>query len=112
MKCLSLHYDKHLARHLGGKVLLSKLLGYPVDYIVRIHDLNSMIAMVKLQLVLQQEGLNSADEIMNAVNATASGSDSLLAARGLKFDSAAGWLQFDCLYERSMCKINLYASNN
>jgi len=36
--------------NLGGKIFLAKMLGYQADYIARVHDLNSMIGLVKLQL--------------------------------------------------------------
>ncbi len=94
--------------NLGGKVLLAKLLGYPADYIARVHDLNSVISLVELQWVLKSEGIESVDGILSKVNAVGVGENNLLKARGLGFDPEGGWLKFDCLYERSSCKIKLY----
>lgn len=95
--------------NLGGKVLLSKLLGYPADYIARVHDLNSMISLVGLQLSMQVAEIDSDADILKEVVSAGSGMNTLLAGKGLSFDPATGWLQFDCLYERSFCKIKLNA---
>ena len=95
--------------NLGGKVLLSKLLGYPADYIARVHDLNSMISLVGLQLSMQVAEIDTGADILKEVASAGSGMNTLLAGKGLSFDPADGWLQFDCLYERSFCKIKLDA---
>jgi len=72
------------------------------DYIARMHDLNNMINLLKLQLSLKahhhttmvQAVLNS--EIINPYT-----------DKAYDFDSASNWLQFDCLDPSSKCRIKL-----
>ena len=97
--------------NLGGKVLLSKLLGYPADYVARIHDLNSMIGLVKFQLSLKSENAASINQEIGKLNSDAQLLTSQFAGRKLTFDQQDGWLGFDCQYQRSVCKINLYVND-
>ncbi len=93
--------------NLGGKVLLSKLLGYPADYIARIHDLNSMIGLVKVQLSLKTENAVLIEQEIGKLNSDAQLLTNQFAGRKLSFDLQDGWLGFDCQYQRSVCKIML-----
>ena len=72
------------------------------NYIARMHDLNNMINLLKLQLSLEeydnttmvQAVLNS--EIINPYT-----------DKAYDFDSVGNWLQFDCLDPSLMCRIKL-----
>lgn len=97
--------------NLGGKVLLSKLLGYPADYVARIHDLNSMISLVEFQLSLKSDNADSIEQEISKINSDARLSASMFAGRKLTFDQQHGWLEFDCQYQRSACKIKLYGKD-
>ena len=56
---------------------------------------------------MQVAEIDSGADILKEVAVAGSGINTLLAGKGLSFDPADGWLQFDCLYERSFCKIKL-----
>ena len=94
--------------NLGGKVFLSKMLGYPADYVARVHDLNSMISLVKLQLNLASTEVESIERILSTLDSQYPQLSEELTGKTLKFEPKEGWLQFDCLYKRSICKIRLY----
>ena len=86
--------------NIGGKIYLKLVSGYPSAYIARVHDLNSMIALVKLQLNLQSEDAEPLANILASKD---------LQEQGIKYEREEGWLGFDCLYgRRSICKIELY----
>ena len=94
--------------NLGGKVFLSKVLGYPADYVARVHDLNGMISLVKLQLSLQAEEVENIEQVLSTLDSGNPQLSKELAGKALRFDPKEGWLQFDCLYGRSICKIRLF----
>lgn len=93
--------------NLGGKVFLSKMLGYPADYIARVHDLNSMISLIKLQLYLKSTGVENTGQVLSTLSSHNIQLSEELAGKDVRFDSNEGWLQFDCLYKRSICRIRL-----
>lgn len=97
--------------NLGGKIFLSKMLGYPADYIARVHDLNSMIGLVNLQLSLQSEEVESIERVLSKLDSASPHLSEALVDKALKFDPEGGWLQFDCLYKASLCKIKLYGEH-
>lgn len=94
--------------NLGGKILLAQLLGSPADYIARVHDVNNMISLVKLQLSLQAEEAVPLESVLSELNSANPQSSEVLAGRALKYDAGEGWLQFDCLDKPSLCGIKLF----
>ena len=94
--------------NLGGKILLAQLLGSPADYIARVHDVNNMIGLVKLQLSLQAEEAVPLESVLSELNSASPQSSEVLAGKALKYDAGEGWLQFDCLDKPSLCRIKLF----
>ncbi|NOY17686.1 MAG: hypothetical protein GXP23_12360 [Gammaproteobacteria bacterium] len=99
--------------NLSGKILLAKMLGYPENYIARVHDVNSMIDLVRFQLSLQSkdvaEDLQSPEDFPASPDTAGLLSSGALARKGLTFEPEGGWLQFDCLDKSSLCQIKLYS---
>ena len=94
--------------NLGGKILLAQLLGSPADYIARVHDVNNMISLVKLQLSSQAEEVVPFESVLSKLKSASPQSSEVLAGKALKYDAEEGWLQFDCLDKPSLCGIKLF----
>ncbi len=85
-----------------GKVLVSiGLPAYP-DYIARVHDLNGVISLVKLQLELK----SVADEDIENIIKNSS-IRNLYTGESMIYDKEKNEIGFDCLDKNSVCKIKL-----
>jgi len=71
-----------------------------------------MISLVKLQLSLHSESAESIQQILTNLGATGIQLSEELKNKNLKYDPKEGWLQFDCLYRRSICKVRLGAETD
>jgi hypothetical protein len=87
----------------GGKLFLSWLGGSYSDYIGRVHDINGMIGLVKLQLALQSIEVDAIEDFLESTQLV----DPYTGAT-MGFDPDGRWLQFDCLEPgRSSCRVKL-----
>jgi len=98
--------------NLGGKIFLKKMSGYFSAYIARAHDLNSMIGLVELQLALQSKPAASIPHILSNPNTSGIQFSQELRGKDLKFDPQEGWLEFECLYQWSVCKLQLFSESS
>ena len=72
------------------------------DYIARMHDINNMMNLLKLQLSLKINGKTATKQVVlnsEVINPYTS--------KAYDFDSTGNWLQFDCLDPSSKCRIKL-----
>lgn len=94
--------------NLGGKIFLKRISGGYSAYIARVHDLNSMIGLVDLQLQLLSKSMVSIEDLLDHPDQGELQISEELKGKDLEFDANDGWLQFECLYgQRSLCKIRL-----
>ena len=85
-----------------GKMLMIGMMADYSAYIARLHDLNGMIALIKLQLSLQ-------DVPSEKIAESIAGSEfkNLYTGEPMDWDEEANWLSFDCLNTSSFCKVKL-----
>jgi hypothetical protein len=88
--------------NLTGKMLLEVSIWSPIDYIGRMHDLNGMISLVKLQLQLKQSEEVNFEQAINM-----SPIKNPYTNQAMDFDKESNWLGFKCLDKSSLCKIKL-----
>lgn len=88
--------------NLGGKLMLSTAIFSAEDYIARVHDLNGMIQLVKLQL-----SLRSIDDSQLAQSIQNSALRNPYTKAPMDFESGEKWLGFGCLNKSSKCQIQL-----
>jgi hypothetical protein len=88
--------------NLGGKSLLSATLIQGQDYIARVHDLNGLISLVRLQLLLKNIPDESLETSINSSNIT-----NPYTGEPMIYDQENNWLGFECLNEGSFCKVRL-----
>lgn len=85
-----------------GKVLSVIAMPSASDYIARVHDLNGMIQLVKLQLELK---MVDKELRINAIQN--SKLRNLYTSKWIKFDQEKGMLKFDCLDKNPICQVKL-----
>lgn len=85
-----------------GKLLLQ--LGTPtvIDYIARIHDLNGMLSLVRLQLALTEV---PRDEVEALVKSSAIKNP--YTNQPMQWDKSKATLQFTCLSKQAVCQVKL-----
>ncbi len=88
--------------NLGGKLLLPATLIQAQDYIARVHDLNGVISLVRLQLLLKTVPDEQVEESINSSNIT-----NPYTGEPMIYDRKDKWLGFECLNEGSFCKIKI-----
>lgn len=88
--------------NLGGKLILSKSLFGAQDYIARVHDLNGVISLVRLQLQIKKYPDRSIGELINHSEIT-----NPYTGESLIYDKNDNWLGFECLNKGSFCKIKI-----
>jgi len=88
--------------NLVGKMLLNLSIWSPTDYIARMHDLNGMISLVKLQLQLKQTATDSIEEAVKNSSIT-----NPYTGEPMDYDKENNWLGFKCLEATSQCRIKL-----
>lgn len=86
----------------GGKFVLPWFDLHPEDYIGRVHDLNGLIRLVKLQLALESKGTATIQGFLQTTNLT-----DPYTGTAMSFDADTRWLEFDCLDRSSHCRIKL-----
>ncbi len=86
----------------GGKILAS--IGIPEyeDYIARVHDLNGMISLVKLQLELKLVNQDAMEQVI--INSTIKNH---YTDKPMDYDKDKGILSFECLDNSSKCWLKL-----
>jgi len=88
--------------NIGGKILLSESLFGAQDYIARVHDLNGVISLVRLQLQLMGLPDDTLGDLINRSKIT-----NPYTGEPMTYDKKNNWLGFECLNEGSLCKIEL-----
>ncbi|MDH5631267.1 MAG: hypothetical protein OEY96_14045 [Gammaproteobacteria bacterium] len=88
--------------NLTGKFMLS-YAAWPIeDYIARVHDLNTMIRLVNLQL-----SLKTVDKELIPQAIKESEFNNPYTNKPMDYDAENGWLSFECLDKSSVCKVKL-----
>jgi hypothetical protein len=87
--------------NVGGKMLLSSMLFRAQDYIARVHDLNGVIDLVRLQVQVANTDLPiieflGASSIKQPYN-----------KQPMNYDKETNLLGFDCLDKGSVCQVSL-----
>lgn len=88
--------------NLGGKLLLPASIWSPTDYIARVHDVNGMFDLVKLQLSLKN--IPQEDIQLSINNSTIKNPYTNLP---MSFNRENQSLGFECLDKHSLCQILL-----
>ncbi|MET1255765.1 hypothetical protein [Aliikangiella maris] len=88
----------------GGKLLLQNINWSPSDYIARMHDMNGMFNLVKLQLELKNQ---SEFQPLQWVNDSAY--RNIYTLEPLIFNEQKQTLEFECLSKKSLCSISFGA---
>lgn len=101
-KAFAVNFNPSNLYNLSGKLLLNFSIWSPEDYIARVHDLNGMISLVKLQVQLKDVTGNSVESTINVSTIKSPYTDKTMA-----FDKENNWLGFDCLGKSAYCKIKL-----
>jgi len=101
-KAFDVNFNLSNLYNLGGKLLLNFGIWSPTDYIARVHDLNAMTSLVRLQLQLKDVPEHSVESAINA-----STIKSPYTNKAMNFDKENNWLGFDCLGKSAHCKIKL-----
>jgi hypothetical protein len=86
--------------NVGGKMLLSTMLFRAQDYVARVHDLNGIINLVKLQTILANSDESAETVVTNSVIRQPYNKQA--------FDLTNGILSFDCLDSNSICNVRIY----
>jgi hypothetical protein len=98
----STKYTKFSLYNPVGKILVSiGLPAYP-DYIARVHDLNGVISLVKLQIELKSIDVNTIEEAVDQ-----SAIRNLYTNEAMDYDKENNVISFKCLDKSSSCKISL-----
>jgi len=88
--------------NIGGKLLLPAMKVEAQDYVARVHDLNGMISLVKLQLDLKRLADTSVQSSIKESQHT-----NPYTGKPMDYDPKNNWLSFECLDESSKCRIKL-----
>lgn len=85
-----------------GKLLLQLANPAVIDYIARVHDLNGMLSLVRLQLALTEV---PRDEVEALVKASAIKNP--YTNQPMHWDKSKATLQFTCLSKQTVCQVKL-----
>ena len=85
-----------------GKILMEIALPAYPTYIARVHDLNGVISLVKLQLELKSVAEKDLEEAINNSEIR-----NLYTGEPMKYNKEKNVISFKCLDKSSECKINL-----
>ena len=102
-KNLQFNFSLSSLYNLGGKLLLPLSIWEPSDYIARVHDLNGMINLVKLQLTLKSVDTRSVEAAIENSDLTNPYTD-----KPMNYDKENNWLGFECLDKSSVCQIKIW----
>ena len=83
-------------------MLLNISIWSPTDYIARVHDLNGMISLVKLQLQLKDSAKDAVSSLINQ-----SAIKNPYTGKAMDYDAENNWLGFDCLGKSAQCRVKL-----
>jgi hypothetical protein len=90
--------------NIGGKLLLSSIVFNAQDYIARVHDLDGVISLVRLQLALKKTDMSASQFIEQSTIRAPYGE----APINLNKDKQQ--LSFECLAKGSLCEIKIAAA--
>ncbi len=85
-----------------GMILVSVAIPAYPDYIARVHDLNGVISLVKLQLELKSIAEEDIGQVVEK-----SSIRNLYTGEPMDFDKQNNTIGFECLDKNSVCKISL-----
>lgn len=88
-----------------GKLLLQLANPTVIDYIARVHDLNGMLSLVRLQLALTEV---PRDEVEALVKASAIKNP--YTNQPMQWDKSKATLQFTCLSKQAVCQVSLQST--
>ena len=88
--------------NLGGKIMLPAATGSYEDYIARLHDLNGMIDLLRLQLSLQSV---DSQEMKNAIDL--SPFTNPYTGKPMTFNPLDNSIEFECLDSSALCRVAL-----
>ncbi|MCW8879604.1 MAG: hypothetical protein OQK04_07245 [Kangiellaceae bacterium] len=88
--------------NLGGKMLLTNSGWALTSYISRVHDLNGMISLVRLQMEIEKSPNQSTKVIVENSTIRNPYQD-----KPMDYDPEENWLGFDCMNKESSCRIKL-----
>jgi len=103
LKAVEFKFRPNSLYNLGGKILLPAASWNASDYISRMHDLNGMIMLVRLQIEIKQNVQNIPVETL----ITKSKHLNLYINEPMNFDSNENTISFECLNKGSLCKVAL-----
>lgn len=86
--------------NLGGKLLLADAIFQGQDYVARVHDMNGVISLVRLQLLAKEYPDVSIGELINRSETT-----NPYTGEPVIYDENEKSLGFECLNKGSFCKI-------
>lgn len=72
------------------------------DYIARVHDVNNIMNLVKLQILLKETAMTAMEQAVKNSEIINPYTD-----KAYDFDPTNNWLKFDCIDARSKCRIKL-----
>jgi len=88
--------------NLTGKIMLFSALWFPEKHIARVHDLNTMIRLVNLQL-----SLKTVDKELIPQAIEDSEFNNPYTGKPMDYDAENGWLSFECLDKHSVCRVQI-----
>jgi len=88
--------------NLAGKIIMPILAINFESYVARVHDLNTMIRLVNLQL-----SLKTVDKELIPQAIKESEFNNPYTNKPMDYDAENGWLSFECLDKSSVCKVKL-----
>ncbi len=87
--------------NIGGKLLLSTIVFNAHDYIARVHDLDGVISLVRMQLALKKTDM-STEEFINRSTVTSPYNET-----AINLDRETQLLSFKCLDKGSLCEVKI-----
>ena len=102
-KAMEFKFQLNSLYNLGGKMLLPAVSWSASEYISRMHDLNGMIRLVKLQIEIKQNAQNTTIETL----IKKSKHSNLYTNQPVNFDSGKNTISFECLSKGTLCKVAL-----